>query len=338
MRGARASIATLVATAAIALGALGLAVAAPGQPRTRVEFSASGALALTSSRDGETLFAADQMRPGQAVSGTLRITNTGETGAILAVRTSGVNEHAGTGGGLLSGRLALIVSDVSGDAAPVQLWAGRPADLAEARLAILAKGESRDLVVTAALAAAGATNAYQGASVSLGLTWGVRPVADGLVPTATPTVTPGPTRTPTPVPTATPNPIRTPAPVSTPTPVPTTPPATTTAPPAVVTPPADVALDVAADELGLPGANACLSRRKFKIHLRGPRGAGIALAVVRVGSKPAKRIQGRGRHKVAAVVSLRGFTKRKVTVKVGLRTTDGHRYRSKRTYGVCAGR
>jgi hypothetical protein len=331
MGGARASIATLVVTALIALGALGLAVASPGNPSTRVAFTASGALALTSSRDGETLFAADQMRPGQAVSGTLRISNTGETGAILSLRTSGVQEQAGIGGGRLSGRLALIVSDVSGAGAPVQLWAGRPADLAEARLAILAKGESRDLVVTAALAAAGATNAYQGASVSFGLTWGVRPLSDGLVATTpTPTVTPVPTRTPTPV--------RTPAPVSTPAPPTTTPPATTTAAPVVVTPPADVALDVAADELGLPGANACLSRRKFKIHLRAPGGGHVSLAVVRVGKKPAKRIQGHGRRKVAAVISLLGFTKHKVTVKLDLRTTDGHRYRSKRAYRVCAGR
>lgn len=328
MRGARASIATLVATAMIALGALGLAVASPRNPSTRVAFTASGALALTSSRDGQTLFAADQMRPGQAVSGTLRISNTGETGAILSLRTNGVQEQAGTGGGLLSGRLALIVSDVSGDGAPVQLWAGRPADLAEARLAILAKGESRDLVVTAALAAAGATNAYQGASVSLGLTWGVRPVSDGLV-----AATPTPTPTATPVPVATPKPLTTP-PAAT---APVSPPATTApaSPPATI--PADTGVDVAADELGLPGASACLSRRRFKIHLRPPHGGQVALAIVRVGTKPAKRIQGRGRRKVAAVVSLRGFTKRKVTVKIDLRTTDGHRYRSRRAYSVCAG-
>jgi hypothetical protein len=336
MRGARASIATLVVTIAVALGALGLAVASPGQPQTEVAFTASGALGLTSSRDGETLFAANQMRPGQAVSGTLRITNTGQTGAILAVRTSGIQEQAGAGGGLLSGRLALIINDVSVNVAPVQLWAGHPQELDEARVAILAQGESRDLVVTAALPAAGATNAYQGASVSLGITWGVRPLGDGLnasgpTPTPTPSVTPAPIHTPTATPVDTPAPASSPQPLTTPAP--------TVAPPASVPGPAGALVEeVAADELGLPGANACLSRRKFKIHLRAPHRGRISVAVVRVGTKPAKRINGRGRRKVAAAVSLRGFKKRKVTVRIDMRTADAHRYRSSRRYRICAGR
>jgi hypothetical protein len=320
MGGARASIATLVATLALALGALGLAVASPGHPRTEATFSASGALGLTSSRDGETLFAANQMRPGQAVSGTLRVTNTGDAPEILAVRTSGLDERAGIGGGLLSGRLALIISDVSGDGAPVQLWSGRPRELTEARLATLARGEARDLVVTAALAAAGATNAYQGASVSLGLTWGVRPLADGAA-TPTPSATPAPVRTPAPVVTV--------APPATPVPA---------APAPAIDAGADAGVEVAADELGLPGANACLSRRKFKIHLRAPHGGQVSVASVRVGHKKAKRVAGRGRRKVAVAVSLRGFRQRKVTVRIDLRTTDGHRYRSARTYRICAGR
>jgi hypothetical protein len=135
MGGARTSIATLVATIAIAiaLGALGLAVASPGHPRSEAVYSASGALGLTSSRDGQTLFTAALMRPGQAVSGTLRVTNTGTTREVLALRTSGLNERAGIGGGLLSGRLALVISNVSGAGAPAQLWSGLPRELTARR-------------------------------------------------------------------------------------------------------------------------------------------------------------------------------------------------------------
>jgi hypothetical protein len=332
MRGARASIGTLVATLVIALGAFGLAVASPGQPNLQVQLSAAGALGLSSTRDGETLFSAAGLRPGQAISGTLRIKNTGSDATILAVKPSGLDEHAGLGGGLLSSRLALIISDVSGEGTPVQLWAGRPADLAEARLAILAKHESRDLVVTAALPAAMAGNAYQGASVSLGLTWGVRPVSDGLTPTPTPSTTPPPT---TPVITPTPTPVHTPAPVHTPT-APTHPVTPVTTAPAPV--PAGTAVDVSADELGLPSANACLSRRKFKIHLRAPHHGKVLSAIVRVGKKKTIRVKGHGRRIVTAKVNLRGFKKRKVLVKIDLRTADGHRYRSKRKYRICAGR
>jgi hypothetical protein len=322
MRGARASIATLATTLVVSLGAFGLAVAAPGgHARMQVQLQAAGALGLSSSRDGETLFSAAGMRPGQAVSGTLRITNTGDKPTILAVQPSGVTDQAGAGGGRLSGKLALIISDVSGVGTPVQLWAGRPADLTEARLAILAKGQSRDLVVTAALPAASADNSYQGATVSLGLTWGLRPVSDGLVPTPTPTATP----------------VHTPSPVSTPTHPTThhTPPATPTLP--VTTVPAGTPVEVSADEIGLPTANACLSRRKFKIHLRAPQHGTVLTAVVRVGRKKAIRVQGRGRRIVGAKVNLRRFKKRTVTVKIGMRTVDGHRYRSKRKYHICAG-
>jgi hypothetical protein len=332
MRGARASIATLVATLAVSLGAFGLAVAAPGgHPRMQVQLQAAGALGLSSSRDGETLFAAAGMRPGQAVSGTLRITNTGDAATILAVRPTGVSDAAGAGGGRLSGTLALIISDVSGTGTPVQLWAGRPADLAEARLAILAKGQSRDLVVTAALPAA--DNRYQGATISLGLTWGARPVSDGLTPTPTPTpttTTPVVTPAPTPTPAA---PVHTPAPVATPTH--TTPPVTT--PPPVTTAPAGTPIDVSPDELGLPSANACMSRRKFKIHLRAPHHGKVLTAIVRVGKQKPVRIKGRGRRIVAAKVNLRRFKKRTVVVKIDMRTADGHHYRSKRRYHVCAG-
>ena len=64
----------------------------------------------------------------------------------------------------------------------------------------------------------------------------------------------------------------------------------------------------------------------------------VSVATVRVGTKKAKRINGHGRRKVAAVVNLRRFKKRKVAVRIDVRTTDGHRYRSKRTYRICAGR
>jgi hypothetical protein len=322
---ARTPIVFLIVTVAVALGAIGLAVAAPGRPETKVTFQAAGALSLASSRDGETLFNAAGMRPGGAVSGALRVTNTGDQPAILALRTTGLADRAGSGGGRLSSRLALIVSDVSGTAMPIQLWAGRPQDLDEARLALLPAGTARDLVVTAALPVSGAGNDYQGASVSLGLTWGVRPAADGLGGTVVP---PAPTPVHTPAPTV--PPVVTPAPPAAPvTPAPL---------PAPAPPAAPAELVVAPDVLGLPGPNACLSRRTFKIHLRAPGGGHIAQAVVQVGRKAAKRIAGRGKRIVAAPVDLRGFKQRKVAVRIQLRTTEGGAYRGARTYRVCAGR
>ena len=322
MGSARTSIATLVATMAIALGALGLAVASPGHPRTEATFSAvAGALGLTSTRDGETLFAAGQMRPGQAVSGTLRVTNTGDAPEILAVRTSGLDERAGIGGGLLSGRLALIISDVSGDGAPVQLWSGRPRELAEARLATLARGEARDLVVTAALAAAGATNAYQGASVSARADLG-RPAAGrrGRGDAFTDAV--GDPRTGA---------------------------------------HAGAGRHARADRPdGTRPRCTRAVRRRSRRRGRRARAAGRervpepaqvhdppARAARRPGgggerARRAQAGQARGRPRPAQGrrrgQPTRGFRQRRVAVRIDLRTTDGQRYRSTRSYRICAGR
>jgi hypothetical protein len=305
---ARASTLTLLATLAVALGAFGLAIAAPGQPAQLVAFEAGGALGLTSSRDGQTLFSASGMRPGGAVGGTLRVTNTGATAEIVALRLNGIQDRPGIGGGVLSSRLTLSVSDVSRSGQPVQLWVGRPQDLGEARVEILPARAARDLVVTAALPVDSTGNAYQGASVSFGLIWGVVPSA------------------PPPTPVRTPVPVRTPAPVA--------------APPAPVatTAPAPSAPSVTADDLGLPSATACLSRRRFAIHLRAPQGGGVATAFVKVGRKRALKLRGRGKRIVTAKVNLRGLPNRTVTVRIDLRATDGHRYRTKRTYHICAGR
>ena len=300
----RASLLTLVATLAVALGALGLAVASPGNPELTAALTASGALGLTSSRDGETLFDASGMRPGQPpVRGTLTVTNTGEAAEVLVLRARDIVDQAGPGGGRLSAQLVLAVADVTAPAAPIALWAGRPDQLVEARLVQLAPRESRALEVSATLPSAG--NAYQGASVSLGLSW---------------SVVPAPRSQPTPTPTPTAAPVVTPKPA----PRPVAPPVATGAP-----------VDVAADELGLPSATRCASRRRFRIHLRAPGGRRIALAVVQVGRRAPKRIAGRERTRVPAKVNLRGMRKRNVTVRIEVRTTDAHRYRSTRTYRIC---
>jgi hypothetical protein len=96
-------------------------------------------------------------------------------------------------------------------------------------------------------------------------------------------------------------------------------------------------VDVAADELGLPAAGRCVTRRRFTLRLRAPQGARIARVAVRVGKQKAKRIRGRSRRTVVVPVSLRRVRTRTVAVRIEVRTTDAHRYRSTRTYRICGG-
>lgn len=306
MRTARTSLGTLVTTAALALGAIGLAVAAPGgvgggggatqRDEVRIQ-AAGGAVTIANSREGLTLFSANGMRPGQSAGGTLRLTHTGPDARALSLTATVAQDTPGAGGGRLTDQLVLAVADATPGHAAQTLWTGGAAALANVPLGSIAGGAQRTYAVTATLPT-GASNAYQGASTSLDLRWtltgGSAPV-DPVVPTP-----PGGTVT--------------------------TPPGS----PPVPGPAAGPPLDVAGEQLGLPAAKGCASRRHFKIKLRAPSGATMSSAVVRVNNKVRGRIKGR-----KAVVDLRGLPKGRAVVAIVVRATDGRAFRSTRTYRTC---
>jgi hypothetical protein len=329
MLAARTSLATLVATAAVALGAIGLAVAAPGGAHgADLQLrSAAGAVAFSGNREGEAIFSATGLRPGQAVGGTLVLANGGKGPAGLTLRATDVMDIPGPGGGRLSERVTLTITDTTPGRAATELWAGTPAALAGAGLGQLDAGGQRRFAVTAVLPHSGADNAYQGAALELGLQWNVT------AHLAPPVSTPTPPAPPVPAP-----PVPAPPAPAPPVPAPPAGAAVLSPPPVGSTPGAGPVETVAAEELGLPSAKRCLSRRKFVIHVRAPRRRTVARATVKVGRKAAVRIAGRGRKKVAARVSLRGMSGSKVVVRIEVLAGNGRRYGSARAYKICAGR
>ena len=52
-------------------------------------------MSIANSRDGQAVFSAAAMRPGEGVSGTVRIGNDGDVAGRFAVRGSGVQDTAG---------------------------------------------------------------------------------------------------------------------------------------------------------------------------------------------------------------------------------------------------
>jgi hypothetical protein len=297
--------ATILVSIGMALTAFGLAVAAPGNDddvvRTELQ-AASGAVRITNSREGQAVFTAAAMRPGEGVNGTVRIGNGGTEPGRFAVKPSGLADTPGPNGGLLSERVELVVFDVTDVHAPVTVYAGPPARLGEVALGAIAPGRHRDYLVAMTLPEGGDDDRYQGSSLSLGFEWRAGPLP--AAPTPTP-VTPPPTPvTPTPV---------TPAPV---TPTPTAP-----------------APSPTADELGLPSARRCVSRRRFRITLSAPRGTSVVSATVSVNGKVKARVSG-GRTR--APVDLRGLPKGRVKVKIAVTASDGTTYSSTRTYRTCA--
>jgi hypothetical protein len=313
------AIVTILMSLAMALTALGLAFAAPGGPkRTALELqAAAGAVHIANSRDGQAVFTAAGLRPGQWVSGTVRVGNDGDAAGAFSILRSTIQDVPGPRGGLLSTRVQLVLADVTDAQHPITMYAGLAAGFPPVALGTLVPGVSRDYRFSAMLPDGGVPgsslagdNRYQGSSLSLGFEW--RATTANVVVTPTPTPTPRPT-----VP-----PVR-PTPTPTPTPKPK---------PPVIKPPVIPSGDALGDVLGLPPARNCVSRRKFTIHLRVPGGARVKSATIAINGKVKARVKG---GKTRAPVNLRGLPRGKVKVKIATKATNGHTYKSTRTYRTC---
>jgi hypothetical protein len=299
--------ATLIISLVMAIGAIGLAVAAPGGNRQLAGAdlqNASGALAISNSHADEAVLQVDHLRPGDAAQGAVTIGNDGDLPGNFAVDLSGVQDVAGAGGGLLSQRLQLTLVDVTH---AQMVSAGTPADFRRVDLGRFAAGETRDYLVAATLPNGGldgSDNAYQGARLSLGLVWSAT-----AVPSATPTPKPKPRPTPTPRPTK-PKPK-----------------------PPVTKPPAVTPFDLAS-ALGLPPASKCVKKRKLKFKLKAPYGAKPKSAKLAVNGKTKLRVKGR---KVRKAITLKKLRKRS-TIKLTVKASNRHTYIASRTYNACAKR
>ena len=83
----------------------------------------------------------------------------------------------------------------------------------------------------------------------------------------------------------------------------------------------------------LPSNRRCTSRRRFKIHVRNPRGQRVVSAKVYVNAKRTRVIRQHGR--LHAVVDLRKLRKGRYTVKIVALTSQGRQVVGKRRYRTC---
>jgi hypothetical protein len=288
--------ATLLATLAMALGAVGLAVAGPGSGRELASerlAAATGSVRISNSLEGRAVFGSEALRPGASTTGTVRIGNDGDVRSVVTL-TGTRNAEAGLAS--LSGSLQLTVVDVD-DA--LTLYTGPAAGFTTVAVGSLDVGETRQLRFTATLPRS-AGNELQGTSTTLGLLW---------------SASAAPGATPTPTPTATPRPVK-------PT-VPRTP--TAPAAPAV---PTGAAL---ADAIGMPRKGTRVRKRKLRMRLHALSGAKVLALKVTVNGKVRKRVKG---SRSIVKVNLSKLKGRKVKIAVTIRDSDGRRYTARRTYKV----
>jgi hypothetical protein len=176
VRGRGSSIVGLVVTAVIAVPSMALVVrnmTDNSAPQHDLELtSASGAVTISNSQDGQAILQARPMLPGQEASGTVQLVNTGDGPESLTLDSNDPVDQPGPGGGHLSDRLLLRVYDLSSSSRLV--YDGSLTGLHLADLGTWSKGEShtfRFVVTFPDGGANGADNAYQGSAASIGFSW-----------------------------------------------------------------------------------------------------------------------------------------------------------------------
>jgi hypothetical protein len=311
------ALATAFASVVMALAAFGLAVASPyagrrDEPRAALAAS-SGAVRIANSREGQAVFTAAGIRPGEGVSGTLRIGNDGDVPGRFSVARSGMQDTPGPYGGRLSEQVLLELLDVTDAQQPATVYTGTPAGFGDTDLGTLAPGAYRDYVISATLPNGGlplapdsGDNRFQGSALSLGLEW--RATSADVLPSPTQTSDPAPA----------------PVPGGTPGPLPPAPPA------AGGVEPAGEAL---ADAIGLPPAKSCVKRRRLRLRLKTPDRARVVSATIAINRKVKKRVSGA---KARRPVKLRRLPKRRFTLGITVRAANGRTYTATRSYRACA--
>lgn len=184
----RAELVALLAIVAAALAVVAGGAAARERPAKIERLAlADGALALSNSHADQAIVSARGMMPGDSVSGTLTLGNTGEQPGALMLSRAAMVEAPGLGGGRLSDVLTLTIEDVAGG----EMVAGELGGLERIRLQDLAAGERRTYRFTVSWPAAGprgADNAYMAGSLQVDYAWLTepRPAAPVTAPGAVP--------------------------------------------------------------------------------------------------------------------------------------------------------
>jgi hypothetical protein len=163
---------------AVVVVAVCLAVLSGGQKPSRaaqLELASGpgGSLTLSNDKEGSAILSLGGMRPGDSVTDTVTLGNTGSLDGDLALSTSNLVDTPGGGGGALSGELDLRVRDVTNAGSPATVYDGKLDALSATALGTLAAGASRvyEFRVSFPDAGPGAENAYQGSAMSVQFDW-----------------------------------------------------------------------------------------------------------------------------------------------------------------------
>lgn len=141
--------------------------------------AAGGALSIADSREGRAVLSAAGMVPGRQVEGTVTLSNSGRDREQPALGLQDVVDRPGPGGGRLSGRLRLVVTDVTGAGRAKPVYDGPLGALPVTSLGTWRAAETRTyrFVVVFPRRVGAGDDAYQGSTTSVGFSWTARRVS-----------------------------------------------------------------------------------------------------------------------------------------------------------------
>jgi len=145
---------------------LGLFTSSSANPHNVVS---SGSMHQVNSADNQAIMDAPDMVPGDSVEGSASIRNVGDARGDFTLTVEDLDDVPGPGGGVLSSRLRLQVTERGGNE---PLYVG-PLDALDADLGSWDPEEERsyDFVVTLAAGDATADNALQGSRTTVTFVW-----------------------------------------------------------------------------------------------------------------------------------------------------------------------
>jgi hypothetical protein len=172
----------LVMIALVAGAAVALAQIESSPPAHAATIAASGAFEISDSKEGEPIFAATGIAPGDSTSGTVTIEDPGSEPVKLSLRRGELVDEPGLGSGLLSSRLHLTVVDVTDPGAPRTVYSGPLDSMPDQAAGRLEPGATRTFEFTATLPDSGdpaVDNEIQGASTTVAYSWVAEEAGEG---------------------------------------------------------------------------------------------------------------------------------------------------------------
>ncbi|MDQ3871136.1 MAG: hypothetical protein M3301_05925 [Chloroflexota bacterium] len=137
-----------------------------------------GSFSQSNSRDGSPIFTVTGIAPGESVTGKVTIANTGTLSGAFTLVQQGLHDTPGPNGGALSGKLDLLVRDVTSAQAPVTVYSGKLGSMSPRRLGVLAPRQARSYSFTASFPEGGAPptpaagdNAFAASALRVNYLW-----------------------------------------------------------------------------------------------------------------------------------------------------------------------